>query len=597
MVNGTQSGRTLDRVEAPRLSVELPSRAAVFFGNARDFIFPARLPDLELLSAPAPFWPDVFVERRLPWFSFLESGAYHIVAITILIAAVHFFGLHSPAMARAHFEHAQVVYYARTEYLPPLDTRTAAAREPEKTDPVYAPQAIISVPAEADNRTQTIVTPPSIKLKHDVAMPNIIAWSKTPAQPQLLIPPVPLTPVAEITRVAPALERRVVTPPPDASELARRRDQPELPTSVVAPPPDMRASSSAAVFNAPQPAVVAPPPTVNPGVRTLGELNIGPSAVIAPAPQLPLEAQRAAAGGSLSARVRMAPRVVPPPPTLAGAGSGSAGAGFGSVGRVIALSLHPAVGALTAVPNGNRRGTFAAGPRGRAAASGAPGSSPGTAVGNGASSGAGNGSGAGHTRAGDLPVGLYAGHVDGRTSAVAGSNSAPEGAATPAGSASAPPPRVSSVPVKAATLGSTAKLSDAERGVFGDRKFYSVTLNMPNLNSAGGSWVIRFAELNADDNSAKAALSQPNPTRKVDPGYPSQLMKENVSGTVILYAIIRADGTVGNVRVLRGVDDRLDRYARQAVSQWRFDPATKNGLPVDVEATFKIPFRPPRNIF
>jgi protein TonB len=71
-------------------------------------------------------------------------------------------------------------------------------------------------------------------------------------------------------------------------------------------------------------------------------------------------------------------------------------------------------------------------------------------------------------------------------------------------------------------------------------------------------------------------------------------MRQNVGGTVILYAIIHADGTVGNVRVLRGADDRLDRFASQAVAQWQFQPAVKNGAPVDVEATFQIPFRPQR---
>jgi protein TonB len=83
-------------------------------------------------------------------------------------------------------------------------------------------------------------------------------------------------------------------------------------------------------------------------------------------------------------------------------------------------------------------------------------------------------------------------------------------------------------------------------------------------------------------------------TRKVDPKYPLQLMRENVAGTVILYAIIHADGTVGSVRVLRGVDDRIDQFASQAVAQWQFQPAMKNGSPVDVEATFQIPFRPAR---
>jgi outer membrane biosynthesis protein TonB len=51
---------------------------------------------------------------------------------------------------------------------------------------------------------------------------------------------------------------------------------------------------------------------------------------------------------------------------------------------------------------------------------------------------------------------------------------------------------------------------------------------------------------------------------------------------------------VGNVRVLRGVEDRIDRFASDAVAKWKFDPAIKDGSPVDVEATFQIPFKPAR---
>lgn len=138
----------------------------------------------------------------------------------------------------------------------------------------------------------------------------------------------------------------------------------------------------------------------------------------------------------------------------------------------------------------------------------------------------------------------------------------------------------------------SSKLSEVEKTVFGNRKFYSLTLNMPNLNSAGGSWVIRFAEMKQDPKAPAADISQPIATRKVDPAYPTQLMSQNVSGTVILYAIIHADGTVGGVRILRGVDARLDQFASQAVTQWQFEPATKNGSPVNVEATFHIPFHP-----
>jgi TonB family protein len=142
-----------------------------------------------------------------------------------------------------------------------------------------------------------------------------------------------------------------------------------------------------------------------------------------------------------------------------------------------------------------------------------------------------------------------------------------------------------------------SKLSDVERGIFGARKVYSLSLNMPNLNSAGGSWIIRFAALKAGSTSASGEsaaeeLSSPVAKRKVDPAYPLELMKQNVSGTVILYAVILADGTVGRVRVLRSVDERIDRFASDAVAKWEFQPATKNGDPVAVEATFWIPFRP-----
>jgi len=157
--------------------------------------------------------------------------------------------------------------------------------------------------------------------------------------------------------------------------------------------------------------------------------------------------------------------------------------------------------------------------------------------------------------------------------------------------------------------GVESKLSSEEQAVFGDRQLYSLSLNMPNLNSAGGSWIIRFAALKPDSPSASpsaraaagnasadgpssADLSAPVATRKVDPAYPLELMRQNVGGTVILYAIIHADGTIGRVRVLRSVDDRLDQFASQAIAKWQFQPATKNGAPVDVEATFWIPFRP-----
>jgi TonB family protein len=579
-------------VHVPTLLVELPSFRRVFFGNLRDLIRPRRLDPLELRSAPASFWPDVFVRRSLPWDGLLQSGAYHLIALGLLMGVSRLLALQPRVAAQPVFDHSQVVYYQPSEYLPPLDTRSDSAAPAKKADPVFSRQPIISVPREADNHSQTIVTPPKVRLKREVAMPNIVAWSDDVRKPRLDIPPAPLTPAAELTRIAPTLENSVVTPPPDAARLSHRRNSVVLQNSVVAPPPEVRAANAAS-FQGLQPALIAPPPTVEASpARPLGDMNIAPSTVIAPAPQLPVAAQRTVPGG-MSGPAGIAPQIVPPPPSLSA--SGSAAGSFGSPGRVIALNLHPAVGAPPDPPAGNRRGTFAASPDGHPGSSGSPGSAS-------ASASSGAAAGNGDTRKGtsDLPAGLYVGSITTKPSAVAGTTNGGSSSSSvnPSLIASVSPPRVSSDrrPMQPADA---SKLSEAERTVFGNRRFYSVTLNMPNLNSAGGSWVIRFAELNHESSSHDASapapdLSQPMATRKVDPAYPIQLMRENVAGTVILYAVIHADGSVGNVRVLRGVDERLDRFASEAVAQWKFDPATKNGAPVDVEATFQIPFRPAR---
>ena len=384
-----------------------------------------------------------------------------------------------------------------------------------------------------------------------------------------------------------------VAPPPDDSHLARRQNSLTLETPVAAPPTDVNRSIARGAFPGLQPSLVAPPSDVaSTPRRSLGDLNIAPSAVVGPAPELPVAAQRSVPGGGLAP----GPQVVPPPTSLSG--SGSPGGSAGSRGQIIALNLHPAVGAPLDPAAGNRRGAFAATPEGHVGASGAPGSREGAnpgSPGSGSSKDAGNGPR--QKGSGNLPTGLYVGSPAANPSAIAGDPG--KTAANPANPdlvASVHPPRVTTA--RPTQPESPAKLTEPERAVFGNRKFYSVMINTPNLNSTGGSWVIRFAELDrdstpqVDENAPPANLSQPMATRTVDPAYPVQLMRQNVAGTVILYAVIHADGSVGEVRVLRGVDDRLDHFASEAVAQWKFEPATKNGSPVDVEATFKIPFRP-----
>ena len=544
---------------------------------------PPGLDRLGFESAPAPFWPDVFVARALPWKGFLQSATYHGIALVLLLAFAHLVSLRPKVVPAAKFDHSEVVYYQASDLLPPLDTRRAPTEAAAKPDPELSRQPIISVPAEADSRSQTIVTPPKIKLKSDLALPNIVRSTVEEKKPRLAIPDAPLTTAAEIMRIAPKLDQQVAAPAPDAAQLRDRRKAVAWQSAVVAPPPELNAANAKNGFaGGLEPAMIAPPPVLDVRSMRTGPMNVAPSAVIAPAPRLPLAAERSLGGGRPAAGLTA--EVVPPPPSLAGTRSsgGSPGAG----GRVVVLNLHPAMAAPPDPPAGNRRGTFSATPEGHAGASGAAGSRS-------TASGSGNG-GTSPVRS-NLPSGLYVGKAAEKSSPGTGvSAGQAANSVNPRLLADARPPRVNSHPARSAD---TTQLSEPERKLFYGKKFYSLTLNMPNLNSAGGSWVVHFAEAKPESfphaGTAPAAdLSQPVATRTVDPAYPLELMRENVAGTVILYALIRADGSVSNVGVLRGVDERLNRFAREAVSQWRFQPATKNGVPVDVEATFQIPFRP-----
>jgi TonB family protein len=579
-----------------RLLVELEPWHRAFLDHFCG-VFPARELPLDLDSAPGAFWPDVFVERGLPWRRFLESGAYHILALALLLGATRFFALQPRVMPRSTFQRTQVIYYPPAEYLPQLDTRRPDRGREGKADPEYSRQPIISVPREADNRVQTLVTPAAIRLKRDIALPNVVSWSE---KLRLPIAPAPAMPQSSLALSLQRLDNSVVAPPPDAARVSHSRDIPTMDTSIVAPPPDVRSLSRKENPTGPPPAIIEPPPgVVSASLRHLGEINIGPRAVIAPAPQLPLAEQRTPSGRApgAAALASVTPQVVPPPPSLPASGS------FHGGGGMIALNLRPPIGAPPDLPDGNRRGSFAATPRGHSGASGTPGaSSENISTGrDGGGKGSDKESG---TRpngtSSDLPSGLYVGQPDRpKTSSIAAPpgnsvarNSSPSNSVNPKLIGSVPPPHLSTGSVHPLHPDGESKLSQAEREIFGERKFYSLTLNMPNLNSAGGSWVIRFAALK--QNADARELSAPAATRKVDPAYPIELMRQNVAGTVTLYAVIHADGKIGSVRVLRGIDDRLDQYASEALAQWQFQPATRNGDPVDVEAVFRIPFRPAR---
>jgi TonB family protein len=130
--------------------------------------------------------------------------------------------------------------------------------------------------------------------------------------------------------------------------------------------------------------------------------------------------------------------------------------------------------------------------------------------------------------------------------------------------------------------------------ILSGKEVYTLDVNMPNLTSVAGSWVLYFAELDEGDAGPakpKGRVSSPVPVEKVDPKYPPDLINEHVDGEVVLYAIIRKDGSVDSIQLVRKLDPQLDRNAVEALGRWKFRPGTRDGEPVDLEAVVHIPFR------
>lgn len=86
-------------------------------------------------------------------------------------------------------------------------------------------------------------------------------------------------------------------------------------------------------------------------------------------------------------------------------------------------------------------------------------------------------------------------------------------------------------------------------------------------------------------------VSAPKVLSKVDPVYTEVASKGGVQGTVILCVVVQHDGTIGNGELFQPLGLGLDESAVEAVKLWRFQPAIKEGNPVDVLATIEVTFR------
>jgi len=86
------------------------------------------------------------------------------------------------------------------------------------------------------------------------------------------------------------------------------------------------------------------------------------------------------------------------------------------------------------------------------------------------------------------------------------------------------------------------------------------------------------------------------PTRKAlllyrpEPGYTESARQKNVSGTVRLRVLLRADGTAKVLRVVKGLPEGLTEKAIQAAEQVKFKPAERDGRPASSVITLEYNF-------
>jgi periplasmic protein TonB len=87
-------------------------------------------------------------------------------------------------------------------------------------------------------------------------------------------------------------------------------------------------------------------------------------------------------------------------------------------------------------------------------------------------------------------------------------------------------------------------------------------------------------------------VTLPRVLHEEKPQYTSDAMRAKVQGTVLLECVVRPDGSIGDVQVIRSLDPTfgLDQQAVAAARKWRFAPGTRLGEPVPVLITIELQF-------
>jgi TonB family protein len=500
------------------------------------------------LDLPQPdFFKDCSVGRRIPRLALIAAALWHIAFVALPFPHSAFTPRHNPA-----FENVELTWSGAINDLPLLEiprqkanansSGSPATPAPQGADAFHPRQSIFTDPVHPTHPRQTLVNPaaPMEAPKLLPNLPNVVQLQEVaaPPKPRLLISQEMLKPLRP-------RQRRVAT------------------VAVTAPQPDLPGVAQ-------QPADLTLVPTQNAPARPALQINANA------APRAAERTQNNDAG---------------PAPEV---GASQPSSARESPAALIALSAAPAPPApVTQPPQGNLSARVSISPEGLHR--GVPGGVPNAAPGKGSSGDQSEAGGA--ANGGAVGISISGGNPVAKTGVSGLGGTTKLGIASPRALVRRPqsetaddsgdrtgPPNFTMLPPGA-----------KPEQIFASKRVYTLNVNMPNLNSPTGSWILNFSELHTapGPHITSTDLSGPLPARKVDPKYPQSLIADRVEGEIVLYAVIRRDGSVDGIQLVRGLDSELDANAIRALSQWKFQPATKAGDAVELEAIVHIPFRLP----
>jgi Gram-negative bacterial TonB protein C-terminal len=474
--------------------------------------------------------------------SFFTSVGVHVLVILGLAVLPSY--TDKPVSARPIYdelikpEERRIVYYAIKKKVPDVTATQRIGTFPRPRGREYSKAAIVATAPKAQSSQQIIWRPvPKVEIKRDVAAPNMIMRAASALPVPIPPPPDPPKPAPHVE--APKAEQANLTPPDVSGDPNKSREVTVKPVEI----PKVRKT-------------FMPPPASKREPRLPVPVQVA---------ELPVP--DASIAGTSSARMALpdglgtaaASKGAPPPPNAPPGPENTEGNGKTDIA---VASLHPGNGP---VPNGARPGAFSKAPD----------------VGEPAS-----------------------GEVSGNGIKV------PNLTIREDRSKIAEPPKVSpgrkvilyadkmrSIPVTTLSVPLRPASRSIPRGIdarFQGRNVYTMVVPIENFEPYSGDWIMWFAEKTAKPGDTPFVRA-PVPLRKyesIEPTLPGARTELRVQ----VSAVLRSDGRLDGVTLLRSFGPGIERAVIQDLSDWEFKPATRDNVPVDVDIVIEVPYSLPPQI-